>query len=535
MPGTLLVFPAFDAPVRLRAAISAASGGSWPTPSWAITAASSSGETFTIAGDYTAVFRPGHRFLVSGSAGGVHDAVWTVASASESGGNTVITVTGNVTSTSATGTITAKYFFLLIAWDDPREEDWNRARYQNSKIGLFSLDPLSISNYISRSVDGITPGAGDNDILSFTWAAPRKKPHHYTLYYQMREPASSGFDHDEIGTKIRPSSGTTQALEIPGYATSAIFGSPAAVSEERWAAVRTTVTDTYYEISGNHAISVYDGATYRIYPVASGVISNGDPTINFAGNEERTRIPETVTNPSQRVIGYTQGPIHLQNGKSYGSLTVSLVTGFDPERRELNGTSYHGRSVPLSYAGGADVTRIAFECTHGGLQANSSGPWVTTGAGSAAQALAQLHKYMDCKIPVAVRYAPGSTEVYTGAAYIGTIEKINDLGYTSVQANQRIVVEMKITGMEYALDDYGEYKISAADAGVNDAGFFTIIGDKTAEFVAGTRFEVRESTGNDSLYSVRSASLNSSNTRIYPEGGVLDATDDGFIRIWDQP
>jgi hypothetical protein len=540
MAGSLGIYPAYDAPLRVRAAVSASSGGSWPTPSWAITAADDATNKFTISGNYTSVFRDteGHRFLISGSAGAVHDGVWTVTDSVFSGGNTIITVEEDVTSASASGTITARYFFLLVAWDDPKEEDWHRARYLNQKLSLgtiLSTPPTSL--HLSRSVEAFAPGAGDDDIITLTWAAPRHLPHHYTVYYQMREPASSGFDIGEIGTKIRPSSGTTQALEIPKWATSAVFGDPTAVTESRWAAVAATSTNTYYEVHGNHAVHLFSFAPYQIFPNGATGNTSGVPLTRFVGGAERTRIPVSSTTASQKEIAYTHGPVSFSGQSVTGGpvVALSLVTGFEPEWRDQHGMSYNGRNVELAYAGGADIGRVVVQCTHGGLSFddNENSQLVNSGAGSGGEALAYLHKCLHDKIKLLVGYTTSGSEVFTNEGYVCSVERINELGLTAIQANQRIEIELKIESIERSLYEYGEYRISAADTGVNDAGYFTVVGDKRAFFPAGTRFEVRDSTGNDGLYYVRSSSLSSSNTRIYTEGGVIDTTDDGFIRIWD--
>lgn len=90
-----------------------------------ITAASSSDETFTIAGDHRIDFSAGTKFMVSGSAGGVHDADWVVDSVTLSGSNTVITVTGNITSTSATGHILHSEFQLFRTYASGEAETFD--------------------------------------------------------------------------------------------------------------------------------------------------------------------------------------------------------------------------------------------------------------------------------------------------------------------------------------------------------------------------------------------------------------------------
>ena len=68
-----------------------------------ITAVDISAETLTIAGDLDEVYAAGERILVAGSTG--NDGVWTIASSTYSGGNTIITVTGNLTDATVDGTL----------------------------------------------------------------------------------------------------------------------------------------------------------------------------------------------------------------------------------------------------------------------------------------------------------------------------------------------------------------------------------------------------------------------------------------------
>ena len=75
------------------------------SPEYNITAVDTGDETFTIAGDHVSEFYNGNTFVVAGSTG--NDGDWTVASAVLDTGNTVITVTGDITNAVADGTIQA--------------------------------------------------------------------------------------------------------------------------------------------------------------------------------------------------------------------------------------------------------------------------------------------------------------------------------------------------------------------------------------------------------------------------------------------
>jgi len=70
---------------------------------YGITAVNTGTETFTIAGDSRAVFPATTTFTVTNSTG--NNGTWTVSSVALTGGNTVITVTGNITNATADGII----------------------------------------------------------------------------------------------------------------------------------------------------------------------------------------------------------------------------------------------------------------------------------------------------------------------------------------------------------------------------------------------------------------------------------------------
>lgn len=73
------------------------------TGSLSITGVDTSAETFTISGDHRGVFAIGNTFTVSGSSG--NDGSWIVSNIVYSGGNTEITVTGDITDSTADGNI----------------------------------------------------------------------------------------------------------------------------------------------------------------------------------------------------------------------------------------------------------------------------------------------------------------------------------------------------------------------------------------------------------------------------------------------
>jgi hypothetical protein len=72
--------------------------------SWNVTAVSTGSKTFTIAGDQTAVLTSGVEIQITGSTG--NDGYYTVVSSATSSGNTVVTVSETIPSSTADGSLT---------------------------------------------------------------------------------------------------------------------------------------------------------------------------------------------------------------------------------------------------------------------------------------------------------------------------------------------------------------------------------------------------------------------------------------------
>jgi hypothetical protein len=73
------------------------------------------------------------------------------------------------------------------------------------------------------------------------------------------------------------------------------------------------------------------------------------------------------------------------------------------------------------------------------------------------------------------------------------------------------------------------YIILEAVAGGEGSGHFDLTGDVTALIPADSYIIIRNSSGNDGFYQVKTISFVSGVTRVWPYGGVTDGTDDGTI------
>lgn len=425
---------------------------------------------------------------------------------------------------------TGDHAVLLVAWDDPREEDWTCARLINAEPFSFIGKDFGGLNQVLSST-GFTTGAGDNDIVTLNWKAPRRRPHHYTAYLQT---GSTTFNTASVALKIRPSSGATQGLEIPGYATSAVFANATSRIETRVAAIHGTSINSYYEIEGNHGLHLFNGASYTVRPVGGLMTTNGNPAGRFVGNEERTRVSESATTGNQTHLEYVHGLGIWQLADQVTELiaiTISIATGLEVTYRDKHSTAFDGQNVEIAYINNADIERVTFECTHGGLSSIVTGYYAQT---DAAASLRKLHKLRTLAIPVLLIYQEAaSTEIYSPVIYSGTIERINELGYSHIQDNQRIQFDLKIDRVYTQSSQHAAYAIVTATVAGSS---LVIVGDHTAEFIDGTKLEIIGSTGNDGLYAVSSSQITgSTSTQIFLYNPLLDGADDGHIRIWDQP
>ncbi|MBI1369046.1 MAG: hypothetical protein GC162_10380 [Planctomycetes bacterium] len=78
--------------------------------------------------------------------------------------------------------------------------------------------------------------------------------------------------------------------------------------------------------------------------------------------------------------------------------------------------------------------------------------------------------------------------------------------------------------------DAADYAVAALTTGIAGAGAFKVAGNITAQLVVGELILIRDSTGNDGVYHIRSGSSYSApNTTINVEEAVSDATVDGTV------
>lgn len=156
-----------------------------------ITAADTGAETLTIAGDYTTRFVAGEQFIVYG---GNNSGAWTVDSSSYGGVNTVITVTGNITSAVAGGKIIDFFDFERWATWVPHFPPEGPYQYIPDRLGVVHrvgpTDATEAARYpmtgtltIDSTDFDITSNAGlrlaeflytecievDNDLVLFCW------------------------------------------------------------------------------------------------------------------------------------------------------------------------------------------------------------------------------------------------------------------------------------------------------------------------------------------------------------------------------
>lgn len=423
---------------------------------------------------------------------------------------------------------TATYSFLLIAWDDPQEQDPEQARFLNNAWGVT---PATASGLGPAVIDGVTTGAGDNDIVTISWTPPRRRPDHYALYVQQ----AATYDLTNPGTRLTPE-GTTQNGYIPGWATSVALTAKTNFLETRSARIKTINTNTSYVVYGNHALYLYQGASVNAYDgdggsgVTAHTLDGGFPdlAIDTGGADTITTAYEGATRSTANWLQYELGLFKLETGTGLSlnaGVRLSLLTDMQAETRQSQGRDYNGRNVPLAYTTDDEITKIVFQCTHGGIAQIVSGAWTES---SAAAGLATLHRWRRNRIPLLFTITTSGSQSNLNIAR-GVIQDINEWGHSHVQGNQRIEITVDIdrTYNSFQSAPLKRYAISAVQT---SPGRFTIDGDHRKDFPEGAKLFVRGSTGNtnSAFFAVSSTELSSGNTRIYvtttPVAGMADAT-----------
>lgn len=145
----------------------------------AITAVNTSTDVFTIAGDWTAYFGADDVFNVDESTG--NDGDWTVSSSTYTGGNTEITVTGDITDATVDGYIgwsqedgAGSYRYLYVDarnLDGSGKNDWyaGDAMFNTGQAGDGFIDLYSYSGVVSSTVGPTIVGNVRNSLTYNDW------------------------------------------------------------------------------------------------------------------------------------------------------------------------------------------------------------------------------------------------------------------------------------------------------------------------------------------------------------------------------
>lgn len=221
----------------------------------------------------------------------------------------------------------------------------------------------------------------------------------------------------------------------------------------------------------------------------------------------------------------TLGPAFtIDSDKAFGASMASLAERFAllwELDEDIYGSQYPdtANDVPLDNVSAlVGIERLdAIESTLEGANAAvaSGDDGTTIDAGSVASVIG---------VPT-TRFQSLVDVLLTEAVAVGALVR------TSAPVIPATLYRATINGQDH---DYTSTTLVTAITAVSTAGqWFEVAGDRTDRFQAGESFTVAGSTGNDGTYTVVSATLQGSDTRIVVQEAVPDATADGNISLDD--
>lgn len=414
--------------------------------------------------------------------------------------------------------------FALVAWDDPNELDWDRAR-------IVNLAPNLSSAGYHCEYNGLSIAA--NDKLTFSFTPCRHKPHHYTLYVQN----SATFDWDVVAQKVQVDEDfVTSAAggNIPPHVTTFDVSSADTVQELRQLPLGVRST-TDWEVDGNVAAACYDGLSARGRPSGSVfTFGGGDPP----RRTHRTRNEGTVI--SGTGLNTTDTHLEIQKGPAaFDGIGVSVVMtrirNFSSEPTDFTFYDYRGRLVRLEDARNSPDSTVLLQIAY------SSFFWFdgngdTSAAGNHGNAaIYQINKWKKFGTLLELRDVSELNEVSVfNETWIGRIVFVNEPGASLKHNAANVQIVFKIEEVIANGVDVLNLAIITADAGTRT---LTVDGDATADLVEDAKIAISGSTANDSLYAVESATYDyaTNTTTIVVKNELPSSTADGRVELWDRP
>lgn len=434
--------------------------------------------------------------------------------------------------TAGGGIANADHTLLLLAWDSEEETDINYARCIHGP-SPFGDSPLT-------DCWATITTTGTNDTITATWTAPKRKPHHYTMY---RIAGTSYTRGTSAVSKILPIASERVEGNIPGYATSATFYSITSTAEIRDVEIDSVdaVNDTY-TVRGNYILSAYNGAIVNQNDGGGNQTIDAVPTLTYGPNGVQTviSVSTAVNTSATRLRIITSNIIWPASTYSIFKVTISPTTDFALTPIDRTTPDINGRRVKRSLLNNTPFATADIAGVYGQTSISWSGNnQALSGTMAQGAGVYQLHEWAKGNIPVEV-VATSDTDVVRAYELLsGYILPANDTGLRNTHNNSDIRFTLLVDGYRDSNNHFVWYDIAGSDNTAADS--FDITGDYTSVFYAGRLFYVRDSASNtnDGLYAVSSANgsvYDSSThvTRVYVTGVVTtDASATGRIELWD--
>lgn len=420
--------------------------------------------------------------------------------------------------------------FLLVAWDDPDEKDINLARFAinitSGNSGKSWADAGAHVASISKSVEL-------NDLVTITWTPPRRRPHHYALYYQ----AAASYSLANPGIKILPS--TLYQGEIPGYARTLTLPARAAAATYYTARTWTWVVPCAIDTT-NHYIDIR-GNWMGYFKTGTSVVYEGQTITNrqvdakalyYDRGGEYTRL----TVAAGPTVGTTYVSINVPSSGlfcpvSYSAAQTSVI--FSPTRdmehqsREMTAMDITGNTVQRSYMNNSPDTMIELYIDYTAVVVSPSAATPRLDGG----ALYQLAKWRRWGRELDLIISESDSSIPHGCdRWRVTIEDINDYQIPGVKDKDEIKLILRPNAFYPAYYDYGGWLVTDVTAG---AATCVITGPYDRRLVAGAKVWIMNSTGNDGLYVISSVSIGTNSHTLTFTTALADSTDNGYLVLED--
>lgn len=474
----------------------------------------------------TASLATGQRVAIDGTTSDVYEAVWVV---------TVIDAThidlqdSTYTVNPATkGTVkkTLRHNWLVVGWTTADEGDAHNSHVLNAVRSDYGFGAGSSFIYENRA-NGAAPRLA-TDQFFLLWYVPRKvKFHHISIYLQTH--ATTGtYDPTLPAFKVLPANGDLYGgfLEgnIPGWATTAVISSPTVHYYYREVPVleKDTSANTV-TIPGDKRHCLYDNAPAVLKGSGpdSGNVTVASVAVDYTSDGEVTviTVDEDLADATTGKLYYAEGPIvPVPAVSTRGTCTINIQEDMILNPRPLAELDASGNAITIDTLNDCPIDALTLSIPVTGIDS--------------ADSFYLLWKWMKQRIRLIILQTNDSGSISFPHFWSGRILHVPKTGGIRKHANGPIALQFLIdTQVDYR-DDFGWYSVVAADTTVDT---LTFNGDLRRWLGSGDPFYVRNSTGNDGLWVVRTISYSESTdiTTILVKGELTNGTDDGYIEVLD--